>query len=118
MSLLALACILVQLGNSLTTEKIELVNNPAVLAKARIALLAVKASAMSTAEPGALEYRLSQAGNVFNVWAKLVNLICTANEVEGECWFNLFIVKILGRSSRRSTYSNASLLGDAQRKRS
>jgi len=33
----------------------------------------VKASALSPAEPGAFEYRLSQAGNVFNVWAKFAD---------------------------------------------
>lgn len=51
-------------------EKIEIKNDPTLIVRARRALLAVKASALSAAEPGALEYRLSQVENVFNVWAK------------------------------------------------
>jgi len=50
--------------------KVEIKNDPTLVAQARRAFLAVKASALSSAEPGALEYRLSQAGNVFSVWAK------------------------------------------------
>jgi len=44
-----------------------------MISKFRRNLLAVKASALSNVEPGALEYRVSQANNVFNVWAKFAD---------------------------------------------
>jgi len=55
------------------TARIEIKNDPALIVRARRALLAVKASALSAAEPGALEYRLSQVENIFNVWAKFAD---------------------------------------------
>jgi len=53
--------------------QIHVKNVPEVIARFRRAILNVKASALSSAEPGALEYRLSQACNVFSVWAKFAD---------------------------------------------
>jgi len=49
---------------------IEVKHDKHMIAKFRRTLLAVKESALSKNEPGTLEYRVSQANNIFNVWAK------------------------------------------------
>jgi len=71
------------------TARIEIKKDPGLVAAARRALLAVRASALSQAEPGALEYRLSQADNVFCVWAKFTDTQAVIAHTQTQAYWDM-----------------------------
>ncbi|KAF8328225.1 uncharacterized protein EI90DRAFT_3290716 [Cantharellus anzutake] len=77
------------------TAEIRVKNNPDDIAKFRRAILNVKASALSGAEPGALEYRLSQAYNVFSVWAKFADAQAVIFHTRTPAYWDMHILEEL-----------------------